>query len=414
MISNDFSGARSQVPLELVPSAASSLAAPSSISSQVEAEHENSDPIKRRKISLGDNPSSRASIGLTSFFSRMTLSEDQDKVLSQADSSPCMQVAVRGDRASVLAALFNESLGSDVPRMDQFRLSQRLNKASVGLYSRMGKGIKTDQFTIALQCVLAGIAGGLNKNIDESPLPLKLNEVIANLIQQSEGRLHALRVQQRAHENNRQVGFKLDLVPEGDRKYRQYVQPFKLAQRLELQYDHLFVQDQGIKVATPGQYFENVLDVAMDHSLVIDSQNGLIGTSFAVTCTAVCARGYTLQGRMKLGVIHSSGIIEAEEVLKSLQKKMTEAGCVKSKITMYLLGGRLVDPQEDPDEWGGTVDTGKEYLAHAEKYNIVAVRLHRNMVEDEAVHVVMTPEQVIYSNTRQIFTPNPRGVGERL
>lgn len=160
-------------------------------------------------------------------------------------------------------------------------------------------------------------------------------------------------------------------------------------QRLHAKYHVIFTSPLLIEISD--NWIRQGSEVEMGDYRI--SENGLpLFTTGVATCFAVCAKGFTAEGNMILGLMHAS-VLETITALEDLRYGLTQAGCIEDEF--YILGGI-----------GGSnhscVEDEVEFLSSFERgeFNIKAVRfnlLPDEEAEEHSYDVILTVCGIYYS-----------------
>jgi|GEM_PF-6494020 len=148
--------------------------------------------------------------------------------------------------------------------------------------------------------------------------------------------------------------------------------------------------------------------VDMDEFAVVDGDK-VLGTQGVNACFAVCAKGSTAQGQIKLGLCHFSSLQPVEYIINLVKEKLQEAGCT-GKNEIYVIGGTL-PVAENLDEFPGTLEMEQRILENASTYGISGVQLHLTRGEF-ALDVVFTAEKIYCGY--DIYSEETLNVGQEI
>jgi hypothetical protein len=148
--------------------------------------------------------------------------------------------------------------------------------------------------------------------------------------------------------------------------------------------------------------------VDMDEFAVVDGDK-VLGTQGVNACFAVCAKGSTAQGQIKLGLCHFSSLQPVEYIINLVKEKLQEAGCT-GKNEIYVIGGTL-PVAENLDEFPGTLEMEQHILENASTYGISGVQLHLTRGEF-ALDVVFTAEKIFCGY--DIYSEETLNVGQEI
>ncbi len=146
--------------------------------------------------------------------------------------------------------------------------------------------------------------------------------------------------------------------------------------------------------------FRNLKDVAPDHYKIIDANNGYIGASHVTENIAVCVKGVTSEGRVKLGIYNVSDKIDGRKALETIHQAMVKKGCKQHAIETYLVGGQFPHPTMSKC-FPGTQKAEMDLLAHKDQYGILEHKLPCNQ-PNETSHVAMNKYHV-FCTTEQLW-----------
>ncbi|WP_343230345.1 XopAK family type III secretion system effector [Xanthomonas euvesicatoria] len=196
----------------------------------------------------------------------------------------------------------------------------------------------------------------------------------------------------RAGSRARPCGSDAFAIPDGFT--REQIQPFH---DLERQYAALFCTShiRAVRSARDIQA-SRTMDVDMDACVVINlAQDGFdsIGTHGLSSCVCICAKGKNPRGHDILGLLHYSGIQDAQDALSEIRDDMREEGVRKPDI--FLVGGMISNQDEL-----GSFEIERDLLALGHDFNIVGAKLHPSMsdrnAEENAINLVMTADGIYY------------------
>ncbi|WP_343231274.1 XopAK family type III secretion system effector [Xanthomonas campestris] len=185
-----------------------------------------------------------------------------------------------------------------------------------------------------------------------------------------------------------------DAFPIPDGFTREQIQPFH---DLERQYAALF-DTSHIRAVQSARDIQvsRTLDVDMDDCIVINlAQDGFdsIGTHGLSSCVCICAKGTNSRGHGILGLLHYSGIQDAQDSLSEIRNDMREEGVEEPDI--FLVGGMISNQDEL-----GSFEIERDLLALGHDFNIVGAKLHPSMSdrngEENAINLVMTADGIYY------------------
>lgn len=175
---------------------------------------------------------------------------------------------------------------------------------------------------------------------------------------------------------------------------REQIQPFH---DLERQYATLFQTPYICAVGSARDIrASRTLDVDMDECAIINlAQDGFdsIGTHGLSSCVCICAKGKNPRGHDILGLLHYSGIQDAQDALSEIREDMREEGVHEPEI--FLVGGMISNQDEL-----GSFEIERNLLALQRPFNIVGAKLHPSMSdhdgEENAINLVMTANGIYY------------------
>ncbi|WP_341273056.1 XopAK family type III secretion system effector [Xanthomonas oryzae] len=175
---------------------------------------------------------------------------------------------------------------------------------------------------------------------------------------------------------------------------REQIQPFR---DLERQYAALFRTSHICAVQSARDIqASRTMDVEMDECAVINlAQDGFdsIGTHALSSCVCICAKGKNPRGHDILGLLHYSGIQDAQDALSEIRNDMREEGVHEPDI--FLVGGMISNQDEL-----GSFEIERDLLALGHSFNIVGAKLHASMSdrngEENAINLVMTANGIYY------------------
>ncbi|MEF9419338.1 MULTISPECIES: XopAK family type III secretion system effector [Xanthomonas] len=175
---------------------------------------------------------------------------------------------------------------------------------------------------------------------------------------------------------------------------REQIQPFR---DLERQYATLFQTSHVCAVQSAGDIqASRTMDVEMDECAVINlAHDGFdsIGTHGLSSCVCICAKGKNPRGHDILGLLHYSGIQDAQDALSEIRDDMREEGVQEPDI--FLVGGMISNQDEL-----GSFEIERDLLALQRPFNIVGAKLHPSMSdrngEENAINLVMTADGIYY------------------
>ncbi|WP_241148139.1 XopAK family type III secretion system effector [Xanthomonas axonopodis] len=178
---------------------------------------------------------------------------------------------------------------------------------------------------------------------------------------------------------------------------REQIQPFH---DLERQYATLF-QTPHIRAVRSARDIQagRTMDVDMDECAVINlAQDGFdsIGTHGLSSCVCICAKGTNPRDHDILGLLHYSGIQDAQDAqdaLSEIRDDMREEGVQNPE--RFLVGGMISNQDEL-----GSFEIERDLLALQRPFNIVGAKLHPSMSdrngEENAINLVMTANGIYY------------------
>jgi hypothetical protein len=119
-------------------------------------------------------------------------------------------------------------------------------------------------------------------------------------------------------------------------------------------------------------YPGRVEDVDTDEMRVINASRtgSALGTNGLGPCIAITAHGRRADGQVLIGLIHSSGINDADTELGSLQDEMVRQGA--GNVQFHLVGGMIAPEGDEP----GSLPHERNLLALRNRYDIRGARLH--------------------------------------
>lgn len=170
---------------------------------------------------------------------------------------------------------------------------------------------------------------------------------------------------------------------------------------LEKEYEPLFRHSGIENVNSPDGPLPRLLDVPMDKVAIlkVENEEDALGTSGVATCIAICGRGTNPKGDTFLTLCHKSSVCDSRSALSIMHDLLGERGCLFSNIEMFAIGGQWSNENNM-----GTINDEKDVLDHAESYQIKGVRLHLFPYESDGVEVVITKDNVRFSE-KNIFDP---------
>ncbi|KPL49036.1 type III secretion system effector protein [Xanthomonas axonopodis] len=137
----------------------------------------------------------------------------------------------------------------------------------------------------------------------------------------------------------------------------------------------------------------------MDECAVINlAQDGFdsIGTHGLSSCVCICAKGTNPRDHDILGLLHYSGIQDAQDAqdaLSEIRDDMREEGVQNPE--RFLVGGMISNQDEL-----GSFEIERDLLALQRPFNIVGAKLHPSMSdrngEENAINLVMTANGIYY------------------
>lgn len=133
-----------------------------------------------------------------------------------------------------------------------------------------------------------------------------------------------------------------------------------------------------------------------------------IAVEYIDDCKGLCAYG-TGTGLVVMARANSNNgpcialcyavTLEPEEVLNGIIEELTNKGCEKKTIKIYIVGGQL--PYQDVNRIPNSIDAEVKYLQLADKYPIVGVELNKAEGKDDSLDVFITKDEIIWRHPDQ-------------